>query len=66
LALFIKRGVGGAAPEIFVASFFSFPLSFFLFSSFSFASFLAAPIFCRLPAAINFFPRAAGTMHGEP
>ena len=66
-AFFIKRGVGGAAPEnFFFANFSSFPLFFFSFFLFFLSSFLAAPIFCRLPAAINFFPRAAGTMHGEP
>ena len=56
----------GRSPRDFFANFSSFPLSFFLFSSFSFSSFFAAPIFCRLPAAFNFFPCAAGTMHGEP
>jgi hypothetical protein len=61
-----SAGSGAQPPRFFFANFSSFSLSFFFFSSLSFSPFLARPIFCRLPAAINFFPRAAGTMHREP
>ena len=61
-----SAGSGAQPPRIFFCKFLFFSSSFLFFFPLFPLFFFAAPIFCRLPAAINFFPRAAGTMHGEP